>query len=196
MANLSLSMTSGGEALGALEMMLPGKALSAEEQVIELFDEMRLPLLRHLMWLNLSAEQAEDVVQESFLRLFQHLSRADSSRQNLRGWVWRVAHNLGLNLRVADNRKVKGREMALEEVQNWLADPGLDPEQALRQREGETSLEKGMLLLNERDKQCFHLRLQGMGYRQIGSVLGIGRSTVSDAMERVVTILRRCYTHS
>jgi DNA-binding CsgD family transcriptional regulator len=49
--------------------------------------------------------------------------------------------------------------------------------------------------LNERDRQCMHLRAQGLGYRQIASVMGVGRSTVADTLDRVTTILRSC-SHS
>jgi RNA polymerase sigma-70 factor (ECF subfamily) len=58
-----------------------------EGEVVELFDELRDRLLHYLLSLGLSAHDGEDVIQESFLLLFQHL-RKGKSRQNLRGWVF------------------------------------------------------------------------------------------------------------
>src|SRR5580658_99264 len=82
-----------------------GPAPSADEQqVIQLFDELRNRLLRYLLALGLPVHEGEEVIQEAFLALFQHLQRG-RSRQNLRGWIFRVAHNLGLKRRLARARE-------------------------------------------------------------------------------------------
>jgi len=57
----------------------------AEQEVIQLFDELRGRLLRYLLGFGVPAQEGEEVVQEVFLALFQHLQRG-RSRQNLRGW--------------------------------------------------------------------------------------------------------------
>lgn len=191
----SMGISAGGETFVALELaaprsLAPDDSLSAEDQVLLLFEEMRLPIFRHLVWLHLRADQAEDVVQETFLRLYQHLSRSSFERHNLRGWVWRVAHNLGVNLAMATSRKEGGTELDLGEVSEWLADPGPNPEQALEQMQRTERVAAGFESLNERDRQCVHLRAQGLGYRQIASVLGMGRSTVADTLDRITAFLR------
>jgi RNA polymerase sigma-70 factor (ECF subfamily) len=191
----SMGISAGGETFAALELaaprsLAPDDSLSAEDQVLLLFEEMRLPIFRHLVWLHLRADQAEDVVQETFLRLYQHLSRSSFERHNLRGWVWRVAHNLGVNLAMATSRKEGGTELDLGEVSEWLADPGPNPEQALEQMQRTERVAAGFESLNERDRQCVHLRAQGLGYRQIASVLGMGRSTVADTLDRITAFLR------
>ena len=66
-----------------------------EAEVSELFALYRERLLRYLLSLGLTVSDGEEVVQEVFLSLFQHLQRG-KSRANLRGWIFRVAHNLGL----------------------------------------------------------------------------------------------------
>jgi RNA polymerase sigma-70 factor (ECF subfamily) len=193
MAVFSLNLN--GDSMGTLELSAHEDTLSAEELVADLFLEMRTPVLRHLLWLHLSPDQAEDVVQETFLRLYQQMHRKEFSRHNLRGWVWRVAHNLGVNLRQALNRKERGMEIGLESVSDWLADTRPDPEQKLEQKQRERRVAAGMKQLNERDLQCLHLRTQGLGYRQISSILGIGRSTVADTLNRATAFLRS-YHHS
>jgi len=169
-------------------------SVSIEEEVMELFTEMHNPIFRHLLWLNLQADQAEDVVQETFLRLYQHLSRPNASRQNLRGWVWRVAHNFGLNLCMSASRRSSRKELNLEDISTWLADPRPDPEQVLLQTQDDLRISAGIESLNERDRLCMALRADGMGYREIASVLGIGRSTVADTLVRVASFLRS-YSH-
>ena len=176
--------------LVAMDFSRPIETVSVEDQVMELFTEMHAPIYRHLIWLHLQSDQAEDIVQETFLRLYQHLSRPNAPRRNLRGWVWRVAHNLGLNLCVSSNRMQSRKELNLDEISTWLVDPGLNPEQSLLQSQSEQRLNVGIERLSARDRLCIDLRAQGMGYREIASVLGIGRSTVADTLVRVTTFLR------
>ena len=51
---------------------------SLEDEVIALFDEFREPLLRYLSSSGLAIADREDVIQETFLALFQHLQRGKS----------------------------------------------------------------------------------------------------------------------
>src|SRR5580698_8700716 len=64
-----------------------------EEEVVALFEQHRNSLLRYLLSFRIAAPDAEEIVQEIFLSLFQHLLR-EKSRTNLHGWVFKVAHNL------------------------------------------------------------------------------------------------------
>ena len=61
-----------------------------------LYGELRKPLLRYLVSLGLSIDEAQDVVQEAFLSLHQHLT-AGGSKENIRSWLFRVAHNRARN---------------------------------------------------------------------------------------------------
>lgn len=173
--------------IGAPEEPVPTQAI-----VMNMFSMMRSPLYSHLLWMNLSPDQAEDVIQETFLRFYQQLSAGALPHYNLRGWVWRVAHNLALDLRSASTRKRNGTEMNLDAVSDWLADPSPDPHQIAEWKQSHQRVQAGIEQLSERDRQCVHLRVQGLGYRQIASMLGIGRSTVADTLDRVTSFLRGC----
>src|SRR5277367_71035 len=87
----------------ALFPAIAGAATSAkpseiEREVIDLFEQYRNPLLRYALSFGLSVHDAEEVVQEVFLSLFRHL-QLQRSRKNLRGWIYRVTHNLALKQR-------------------------------------------------------------------------------------------------
>ena len=75
----------------------------SESEVILLFEQFRNPLLRYVSSLGLSVHDGEEIIQEVFLALFQHL-RSGKSRRNLRGWIFRVSHNLALKQYSADRR--------------------------------------------------------------------------------------------
>src|ERR1700689_1715867 len=74
-----------------------------EEDVVGLFDQLQDRLLRYLMSLGLPAPDGEEVIQEVFLALFQHLQRG-KPRHNLRAWLFQVAHNLALKQRNVTRR--------------------------------------------------------------------------------------------
>ncbi len=78
-----------------LNLPLPRFATDSCEAT-DLYRELRKPLLRYLAGLGLSAEEAQDVAQDAFLSLHEHLA-ADGSQENIRSWVFRVAHNRARN---------------------------------------------------------------------------------------------------
>src|SRR3984885_3590356 len=81
----------------AESLALPLSRLSTGAcEATTLYRELRKPLLRYLVSLGLSSDEAQDVVQDAFLLLQRHLA-ADGSQENLRGWVFRVAHNQARN---------------------------------------------------------------------------------------------------
>src|SRR5713101_2662733 len=67
-----------------------------EERILELFDTLRVPIYRYLLCLNVCPQEAEEIIQETFLRLFKHL-HSGGGDNNLQAWIFRVAHNMALN---------------------------------------------------------------------------------------------------
>lgn len=155
-----------------------------EEEVTGLFDQHRGPLLRYLHGLGLAAQDAEEVVQEVFLALFQHL-RAGKPRTNLQGWVFRVAHNLGLKRCLAVRRETTA-ETSPEE-----RDPAPDPEQQAVQKQRRKRLLAVVEALPEQDRRCLMLRAEGLRYREIMQVLGISLGGVAVSLERSLERLVR-----
>src|SRR2546430_13697213 len=94
--------------------LLPLPAATWEEQyvndpsrlqlVLEHYDREQLPLRRYVAFLGVDTETAREIVQESFLRLHEHLLRG-GDQTHLRGWLYRVAHNLARNVQSAFRAK-------------------------------------------------------------------------------------------
>src|ERR1700744_5913298 len=74
-----------------------------EYEVMALFEQFRDPLLRYALSFGICIHDAEEITQEVFLSLFRHL-QSGRSRRNLRGWIFRVGHNLALKKRYANNQ--------------------------------------------------------------------------------------------
>ena len=76
----------------SVQITLPFSRLaSGAREVTSLYRELREPLLRYLVCLGLSKDEAQDVVQDTFLSLHRHLT-AGGAQNNIRGWLFRVAH--------------------------------------------------------------------------------------------------------
>lgn len=157
------------------------------KEVEALFDQWRAPLLGYLIALRLPVEEGEEVIQEVFLALFQHLRRG-KSRENLRGWIFRVGHNLGLKRRYALGRQLP--QPATEVLQD-VPDLAPNPEHAFAAKQRQARLLSVVAALSEQDRCCLHLRAEGLRYREIAEVLGISLGSVAVSLGRSLERLRR-----
>jgi RNA polymerase sigma-70 factor (ECF subfamily) len=175
-------------ALVALETARTAGARGIEDEVLSLFDDFREPLLRYVCASGISAGDADDLVQDVFLALFRHL-RENRSRSNLRGWLFRVAHNLALK-RLARQQRER-RVQADADAAGRQLDPGDDPEEQLAGRRRRARLIAVLNALPERDRHCVRLRGHGLRYREIAHVLGMSLGAVAKSVTRSVARLQR-----
>lgn len=177
--------------LPAATTTTPSRTLGVEREVIDLFDQLRNPLLRYVLSFGLRADDAEDLVQEVFLALFKHL-QLGRSRANLRGWVFRVAHNLSLKRRFA-NQRLQEREGNDDVVAETTFDPAPGAEEQLLMNEKEMRLRAVLRALPEDDQHCLQLRAEGLRYREIAEVLGMSLGAVSISLTRSLARLERAH---
>ena len=72
------------------------KMSAVRRTVLEQYDQEHKALLRYLSCLGVDRETGQEIVQESFLKLHEHLLMG-GDRTNLRAWLYRVSHNLARN---------------------------------------------------------------------------------------------------
>src|SRR5208282_5452579 len=167
-----------------------GTSSPLEVEVVELFDEMRDRLLRYLLFLGLSVHDGEEIIQESFLLLFQHL-RLGKSRQNLRGWVFRVARNLALKERAANQLRSRRMVEFDESLPGQSVDGNCNPEEQLQSRMRQRRLLAVVRALPEQDQSCLCMRAEGLRYREIAEALGISLGSVAASLARSLARLSR-----
>jgi len=157
-----------------------------EQEVVALFDELRNPVLRYLLSFRVPVADAEEIVQEAFLLLFRHL-RAGKSRENLPGWIFGVAHHLGL----------KHHARVRREAGNGRADAGMavagdpDPAERFELLELQQDLLSILRALPEQDQRCLSLRAEGLRYREIARILGVSLGSVANSLSRSLARLAR-----
>ncbi len=165
--------------------------LSLAHEVVSLFDQFRDPLLRYLLALGLPIEDGEEVIQEVFLCLFQHLQRG-KPRTNLRGWLFRVAHNLGLKRRSTTRRQMQTLASTRgADRMDLFVDPSPNPEDQMARHQKHQRLLAVLRVLPEQDRRCLSLRAEGLRYREIAGVLDISLGAVSLSLGRSLVRIAR-----
>jgi len=160
--------------------------MTLQDQVAQLFQEARDDVYRYLLTLGIHPPQAQEATQEVFLRLYATLKKGEDIR-NTRAWIFRVAHNLGLKIRARQNAQTSFSP----QLEARLAGSEMNPEQNLLERERWLRFNHAIEELSEQQRRCLYLRLEGLRYPEIGSILGISASTVGEFLRRALARLRK-----
>jgi RNA polymerase sigma-70 factor, ECF subfamily len=162
--------------------VVPPTHSAAARRATELFDQFHEPLLRFLMGLTHHPSEAEDLLQEVFLKLYRELESKRRIR-NERGWLFTVANNLAMDFhrRGAESGNCAGI--------NELEDTHRNPEADLIENERAERLRAALESLSPQQRSCLELRAEGLRYREIAAVLGLNISTVRTFIVRAITRL-------
>jgi RNA polymerase sigma-70 factor (ECF subfamily) len=181
--------TEGGVADdGALASALATDLAGTFDRVVLAFQDR---LYRFALRLTGSAADAEEIAQDAFVRAYRALEGYPPGRRRalaLRPWLYRIALN------VARNRFRRPRLLTTPldgAAAERLADPGRPPGAALERDERERALAGHVAALPERYRAAVVLRhVEGLGYAEIGAILGQPVGTAKANVHRGVAALR------
>jgi len=142
-------------------------------------------------------QDAEDVVQETFLRAYKQL-RNFESRASFGTWLYRIAANYSLDLIRARKRHQENRPAGYADV-NGEADallsipaPEPGPDRVAYSTQLEHRISSAMGALSEQERSAFVLRhFEGFSIEEIASTLGLGASAAKHSIFRAVQKLRK-----
>ena len=137
-------------------------------------------------------QDAEDVVQESFLRAYRQLGRFES-RANFGTWLYRIVSNCSVDLmrsKQARHDQVRGESLDETAVDLPAADvPG--PERMAQSAEIERRVQHALRELSPLERAAFTLRhYEGRSIDEISATLGLGTSAAKHSVFRAVKKLR------
>jgi RNA polymerase sigma-70 factor (ECF subfamily) len=135
-------------------------------------------------------ERAQDLVQETFVRVYRHLHRFDQTKK-FSTWIYTIAGNLAKN----ELRNRSRNPMVLFQTikKNWEADhrplewedPKLRPDDLFRKRHLREMVEGAVEELPEHHRMVFVLReLEGKTYEEIAEITGCNLGTVKSRLNR------------
>ena len=165
-------------------------SMTLSERVHGLFEQLRVPVFRYLLRKTRDSGRAEDITQETFLRLFRHL-RNDRLLDNPKAWLFTVANNLAVDASRSERHFKDLDETTWKKIEESRSGFEADPEKLMLQRERLDRLHIAVLNLTPLQRECLHLRAEGLRYREIAGLLKISSSTVMDAVRRATLKLAR-----
>jgi len=178
----------------ALIRAAQGGDVAAFEQLVRAYDQGVLRLAYNLLR---SSEDASDIYQETFLRVYRNLHsfRFDCSFPT---WLYRIVTNLCVDhLR---KRKVRREEPAVLETAEGSVDrmdalaeqrAHGDPQRNLMSRELNSRIQSVLGELTPRERMVFEMRhYQGMRLRAIGEALGTSEEAAKNCLFRATQKMR------
>ena len=151
-------------------------------------------LFNYLRRMTGSASDAEDLFQETFLRVYTHLERFRESGL-FRAWVYRIATNVCRDLL---RRRKRRPETSLDgavrhdgaPLVDRIASPAANPRDRAREAELAGRLADAVARLSVKHRAVFLMaRYDGLPYEEIGRALRIPVGTVKSRMNKAVHLL-------
>lgn len=135
-----------------------------------------------------SADTADDLTAETFLRLLEAAERYDPARADARVWVFTIARN-GLRDHF---RRTKVRKQVSVSALRDLASDAPSPEERLLRQEDMERLLRSVRELGESDRELISLRYgSDLGFAKIAAVLGMREAAVRTRLWRALAKLRK-----
>lgn len=147
-------------------------------------------IYRHLFRVVGCRQEAEDLAQEVFLRLYQQRF-ADGRAHNVRAWLYRVATNLAYNALRSEKRQERRTEIVASLT---LADgAGEDPEQSMARDDQRRLVRRVLGTLRPRTSRLLLLRYAGLSYAELADVLDVAPRSVGTLLARAEKAFAKAY---
>ena len=142
-----------------------------------IFDQHYPPLVRYCHRLTGDGDAAEDVAQESLVRLFDH--RVEGSEAGMRAWLFKTATHL-----IRDRYRVESnRQRLLSENPVRPSEPE-SPVLRLERAEARSQARAALDDLPSRDREILLMRYSGFSYREIAEAVDVATTSVGTLLAR------------
>lgn len=151
----------------------------------QLLDRYQKPVYHQALRLVGNPEDAADVTQEVFIKVWKHLPsfRGESGFST---WLYKLTDNTAIDL-IRREKKRQG-DSSLDDAESaafFPADPSPTPHQAAEQAELKQAVAEGLRQLSEEHRRVLVLReINGLSYEEIGDILGLSPGTVKSRLAR------------
>jgi RNA polymerase sigma-70 factor (ECF subfamily) len=123
--------------------------------------------------------EAEDLALEAFWQLYK---KPPAKADNLNGWLYRVAVNLGFNALRAKKRRAHYEERAGSLANEY--NPSTAPEDELERAERRQNVQHVLAQMKPRSAQLLVLRHSGLSYAEIAAAMKVKPNSVGKLLSR------------
>ena len=149
-----------------IQQLLDPKTQNSAFQI--LLSDYQKPLYSHIRNIVLNHDDADDVLQNTFVKVFQYL-KSFKGESRLFSWMYRIATNEALTFL---NQKAKLNGITSEALQNKTID-NLKADSYFDGDEIQIKLQKAIVLLPEKQQLVFKMKyFQELKYEEIAAILG------------------------
>jgi len=136
-------------------------------------------------------QDADDVVQETFLRAYRQIGRFES-RANFGTWLYRIAVNCSLDLLRQRPRRVEEQPREDQDEPSADCEASASPERMTFSAEVQGKVSAALCGLSDAERAAFVLRhFEGQSIEEIGHALGLRTSATKHTVFRAVQKMRR-----
>ena len=175
--------------------------IASEKDFDELFKTHYEGVYRLLYRIVGTREEAEDLAQETFLRLHRANHLWDRQRvshdgqHNIRGWLYRVASNLAYNALRGDGRRRRRQE---ETARQAIVMPRAedDPAELVIRADDRQAVRRALATLSQQQAQLLLLRHAGLSYRELAETLGVAPGSIGTLLARAEIAFEKSYLRS
>jgi RNA polymerase sigma-70 factor (ECF subfamily) len=134
-------------------------------------------------------QDAEDVVQETFLRAYRHIGRYDA-RARVSTWLYTIASNCAIDL-LRKRRRRRTESLDHTEARAPAVADGPGPDRSMFGVEVRDRIEAELEKLSAKERAAFTLRhFEGQSIREISEIMGTPEGSVKNNIFRAVRKLR------
>lgn len=133
-------------------------------------------------------QEAEDLTQEVFLKLYRH-HFASGREHNVSAWLYRVATNMGYNA-------IRGRRRRWQRNNVLVPDPSdqpATPAETVARQETRATVRAALAQLAPRDSQLLLLRQMGLSYAELAAACEVAPTSVGTLLRRAAEAFRQAY---
>ncbi len=168
----------------------------------ELFRRYSRPLFQFVRRQMADEETAADLVQETFLRVYNH-RKTYKPTARFSYWIYRIARNLCVdekrrywNRNVTDASSLPSREAGSADFFEMQSSPLPDSSEVLHRKELARAVREAIEQLSEEQRLVMLLsKYQGLHYREIAEILGVSTESVKQRAYRAHLKLRQQLKH-
>lgn len=154
-----------------------------------LYERYKRPLYAYLNRMTGNHALADDLFQQTWLRILKSLEQYESRRKFF-SWMAMIAHNLAID---HFRREMKAQELPLDDENANAAEPenGNELWREMEETELMKAVEKASAGLSPELKEVFLLRRQGVSFKEIAEVQNCSINTVLGRMQYAMKNMRR-----